>query len=180
MFGVFWTNGQICSATSRLLVQDGVYEKVLQRIADGVKRIKMGDPLGHGTKIGPVVNERQFEQVYGIAQRAATSGLRSICGIGSPDVGVVPTSGFFIPPTVFADVPRDAELWCEEIFGPVLAACNFSTERDAVQAANSTEYGLGAAVFTGDDALWQRTSSSLRAGIIWRNCSQPCYSQTPW
>ena len=176
LFGVFWTNGQICSATSRLLIQDSVYDKVLYKLAQAVKTIKVGDAFDCQTKLGPVVNRAQYSQVTGFAQRAHEAGIRSL----TESAGAVPDRGYFIPPHIFADVPADSEVWTEEIFGPVLSATRFTSCSDAVLAANATQYGLGAAVFTGDEQVWQKASSSLRAGIVWRNCSQPCYAQTPW
>ena len=179
LFGVFWTNGQICSATSRLLVQDEVYEKVLSKLAQAVKSITIGDAFDKNTKLGPVVNRAQYSQVQGFAARASAAGLRCLTTHDKTDKEL-PERGYFIAPHIFADVPPDAEAWCEEIFGPVLCAASFKTCSDAVAAANRTKYGLGAAVFTGSDVVWQEASSLLRAGVVWRNCSQPCYAQTPW
>ncbi len=184
LFGVFWTNGQICSATSRLLVQDCVYEKLLAKLQEGAASIKMGDPFDESTKLGPVVNRAQFEQVVGYARRAAgRKGIRALCGIGSTqehERAQGQGQGFFVPPTIFADVQPTDEAWQNEIFGPVLCAAPFKHAEDAIASANETAYGLGAAVFTEDDAVWQQASQELRAGVIWRNCSQPCYAQTPW
>ncbi|KAA3458310.1 betaine aldehyde dehydrogenase 1, chloroplastic [Gossypium australe] len=138
-FGCFWTNGQICSATSRLIVH---YEKVLKFIST-----------------------------------AKSEGATILSG------GVRPEhlkKGFFVEPTIITDVTTSMQIWREEVFGPVLCVKTFSTEEEALELANDTHYGLGAAVISNDLERCDRVSKNLQAGIVWVNCSQPCFCQAPW
>ena len=89
-------------------------------------------------------------------------------------------AGYYIPPTIFTDVPRDSSTWNEEIFGPVLCVNTFSTEEEAVSVANDSEYGLAGAVFSADAARCDRVVRALRVGIVWSNCCQPAFIQAPW
>ena len=104
------------------------------------------------------------------------AGARLLCGGGSP---ASQRSGWFVEPTVL-EVEPSMEIWQEEVFGPVLSVVAFDSEEDAVRLANASQYGLGAAVFSSDDARLQRVSRALQAGIVWNNCSQPCFTQLPW
>lgn len=178
MFGCFWTNGQICSATSRLLVHSSVSERFLQRLKEETEKLVIGDPFAKETKVGPLVSEGQYKKVIGFLDRAKAAGVPLLCGGGRPDT--VSELGYYVAPTVFTDVPRDSEVWTKEIFGPVLCVRTFDTEAEAVAAANDSEFGLAAAVFTTDAAKMERVTRALRVGIVWNNCSQPCFSQCPW
>jgi len=177
MFGCFWTNGQICSATSRLLVQETIYDKFMAKLVDETNKIQVGNPLAEGVKMGPIVNKVQFDKVMGFLERARVEGINFAAG------GDRPTDcprGYYVRPTVLTGMRPTAEVWSTEIFGPVLSVMAFSTEDEAIRMANDTEYGLAGAVFSGVEAQLKRVTEQLRCGCVWRNCSQPCFSQLPW
>ncbi len=177
MFGIFWNKGEVCSATSRLIVQDGIASTLLERLKLECERIKIGDPLQDGVLLGPLVSKGQLEKVMGYLECAKTEGLTLLTG------GQRPTHlerGCFLEPTIYTDVPTTSALWQEEIFGPVLVSRTFSTEQEALTLANDSEYGLGAAVMSGDLERANRVARALEAGIVWVNCSQPTFVEAPW
>jgi len=177
MFGVFWNQGQVCSATSRLLVEESLAPRLLDRLAEAARRIPIGDGLAEGTLLGPLVSRGQYEKVLGFVERAREAGIPLLTGGGRP--GHLPR-GYFLEPTVFVDVPVEAEIWREEVFGPVLAVRTFRDEEEALRLANESRFGLAAAVMSADLERCRRVARRLRAGIVWINCSQPTFSQAPW
>eukprot|EP01117_Protostelium_nocturnum_P001934 TRINITY_DN1259_c0_g1_i1.p1 TRINITY_DN1259_c0_g1~~TRINITY_DN1259_c0_g1_i1.p1 ORF type:complete len:516 (-),score=189.02 TRINITY_DN1259_c0_g1_i1:389-1912(-) len=178
MFGIFWTNGQICSATSRLLVQEGIADRLLKRLAEEAKKIHVGDPFSpQDPSIGPLVNETQYKKVLSYIEKGKKEGGRVLTGGKRPDSI---SKGYFVEPTVFVDVKEDHTIWKEEIFGPVLSVMTFKTEEEAIRLANNSIYGLGAAVLSKDEQRTKRFAKAFRAGIVWVNCSQPAFYQCPW
>jgi len=177
MFGIFFNQGQVCSATSRVLVERPLYEKLLARLAEEARKIPIGSGLQEGTKLGPLVSKGQYDKVLAAIEKGKAEGARLICG-GERPAGL--TKGYFVQPTVFADVPEDSFIWNEEIFGPVVAIRPFDSEEKAVQSANNSRFGLGAAVMSKDSARCERVARALRAGIVWINCSQPTFTEAPW
>lgn len=177
MFGCFWTNGQICSATSRLLIQSGIRDKFMARLVEETAKLRCGPPFEKGSQVGPLVSKGQYDKVMAHLEAAKAAGARTLCGGGRPDGFDV---GFYVQPTIFDGVTKDMAAWTEEIFGPVLCVMTFDTEAQAVEMANDTEFGLAAAVFTDDRERIARVTRALRVGIVWNNCSQPCFSQLPW
>lgn len=178
MFGCFWTNGQICSATSRLLIHSRIADKFLALLREETARIKAGHPFGDDTKLGPVVSKSQYAKVMRYIEAGKAEGASVLVGGGRP-VGVGPV-GYYVAPTVFTNVTSRMSIWREEIFGPVLSVMTFDTEAEAIERANDSEFGLAAAVFTDDLERMDRVTRLLRVGIVWNNCSQPCFSQLPW
>lgn len=178
MFGVFWTNGQICSSTSRVLLHRNIADKVLDRLKKEVANIKIGDPLDPSSKLGPVVNKQQYDKVMEFIRQGRREATL-VCGGGrSPEH----QKGFFVQPTVFL-VDKDTtnvSVWNEEIFGPVLSVKVFDTESEAIIEANDTEYGLAGAVMSLDKERCERVARALVCGIVWINCSQPCFVEAPW
>ncbi|RZC93166.1 hypothetical protein C5167_029143 [Papaver somniferum] len=177
IFGCFWTNGQICSATSRLLVHESIAEAFCQRLVSWSKNIKISDPLEEGCRLGPVVSGGQYEKIKQFISNAKTEGATILCGGNRPQHM---KKGFFIEPTIITDVTTSMQIWREEVFGPVLCVKTFSTEEEAVELANDTHYGLGAAVISNDLERCERMTKAFKAGIVWVNCSQPCFCQAPW
>ena len=143
MFGIFWNQGQVCSATSRLLVEEALAPRLLARLAEEAGKIPIGDGFAPGTLLGPLVSRGQYEKVVGFIDRARAEKIPLLTGGGRPP-GL--ERGYFLEPTIFADVPVDSELWREEVFGPVLAVRSFRGEDEAVRLANDTRFGLAAAV----------------------------------
>lgn len=174
MFGCFWTNGQICSATSRLLIQDTIYDKFLALLVEETNNIQVGNAMAEGTKMGPIVNSMQYQKVQGFIERAKVEGATVASG-GIRPPGM--SKGYFLRPTVLTDVEPHFEIWRTEVFGPVLSVRRFATEEEAIRLANDTEFGLAAAVFSVDEEQLNRVTEQLRVGAVWRNCSQPCFCQ---
>jgi len=178
MFGIFANQGQVCSATSRVLLQSSIYEKVMKRLLEEVKKVKIGSGLEEGTKLGPVVSEGQYKKVLDYIKKGQEQGAKIACG-GLPQSDDL-LKGYFVPPTVFTEIKEDMTIWKEEIFGPVLCIRPFNTEQEAVDIANNSTYGLAGAVMSKDKDRCKRVAKALRAGIIWINCSQPTFVQAPW
>ncbi|XP_020203480.1 betaine aldehyde dehydrogenase 1, chloroplastic [Cajanus cajan] len=177
IFGCFWTNGQICSATSRLIVHESIATEFLNRIVKWTKNIKISDPLEEGCRLGPIVSEGQYEKILKFISNAKSEGATILTGGSRPEHL---KKGFFVEPTVITDVTTSMQIWREEVFGPVLCVKTFSTEEEAIHLANDTVYGLGSAVISNDLERCERITKAFKAGIVWINCSQPCFTQAPW
>ena len=156
--------GQICTAGTRLFVQRGIYEDFVDAVSAGVGGLVVGDPLDAGTQVGPVVSGEQRDRVAAYLASGAQSGATARVG-----GAVLDRPGFFVAPTVFTGVDRDARIATEEIFGPVLSVFPFDTEDVVLQWANATPYGLGAAVWTRDLGRAHRMARRLQAGTVWVN-----------
>lgn len=159
--GAYWSAGQKCTATRRMYVQDGVYdefrEKLLARIAAG----HVGDPSDPQTEVGPLVNEKQFEEVLAGIQRGRDQGATVLAGGERADA-----DAYLIAPTLFEDVADDAFLSCEEVFGPVSSLYRFATIDEAIQRANAVRFGLSASVFTTNLRTAQQCVDQLESGIL--------------
>jgi betaine-aldehyde dehydrogenase len=177
MFGIFWNQGEVCSATSRVLVQEGIYDRFMDRLVDETKKIKIGDGQEPGVLLGPMVSEKQMNQVLAAIENARADGAKVAVGGGRP-TGF--NKGYYVEPTVLTDVPLESDAWKEEIFGPVVCVRPFKSEDEAVALANDSRFGLAAAVMSKDDARADRVAAALRAGIVWINCSQPTFTEAPW
>lgn len=180
MFGAFWTNGQICSATSRLLVHEDVAPAFLQHLKKRAEAINVCDPLTPGCRLGPVVSEGQYRKILGYIESAKAEGATLLTGGGRPPSLPPASGGYFVAPTVFQGVTPAMRVWREEIFGPVLSVATFRTEAEAIAMANDSEYGLAGAVISADLERCRRVSEALECGITWINCSQPCFCYAPW
>ncbi|KAI7837126.1 hypothetical protein COHA_009045 [Chlorella ohadii] len=177
MFGIFWTVGQICSATSRLLVHERIAPAFFAQLKKRAESIKMGNPLEPDCRLGPVVSAAQHDKIMGYIESGRAEGATLLTGGRRPPRL---QTGFYVEPTVFINVEPHMRIWKEEIFGPVLAARTFASEAEAIQLANSTEFGLGAGVISADEARCRRVVEALECGLCWVNCSQPCFVQAPW
>ena len=164
---IIQNTGQTCTAGSRLLVQREIYEAFVAKVAEGFRQVRVGTP-DMDLDCGPVVNRSQFDRVNGMVDAAKRSGV-PVLAEGQLAAGL-PASGYYVRPILFGDVPRDNALAHQEVFGPVLAAFPFGDEADAIALANSTEYGLLAAVWTENGGRQQRVSKALRCGQVFINC----------
>ena len=173
MFGCFWTNGQICSATSRLLVAESIADVFMARLVERTNMIRIGDPREKESKMGPVVSRDQYEKVLSYIRIGVEEGATLICGGTERPAHV--KEGYYIKPTIFSNVTSNMRIWNEEIFGPVLCARTFKTEAEAIHLANNSEFGLAAAVFSRDKEKLSRVSRAMRVGVMWENCSQVNY-----
>jgi betaine-aldehyde dehydrogenase len=182
LFGAFANQGEVCSAGSRLLVERSIYDKMLGALADKTKRIRLGDPMDRETKMGPLVTKEHQEKVLGYIDVGKKEG-RLLVGGGTPKAstdGGTLSRGFFVEPTIFADVDNRARIAQEEIFGPVLVVIPFADEAEAIKLANDTPYGLAGAVWTRDVYKGIRVLKQIRAGILWLNTYHPTYNEAPW
>jgi betaine-aldehyde dehydrogenase len=176
-FGVFWNQGQICSATSRLLVERPIYDALLERLKTAAQQLVVGPGERDGVQMGPIVSAAQKRRVLEGIEQGKACGARLVTGGGIPPNR---TRGYFVQPTVFADVPLDSWIWREEVFGPVLAVRPFDSEEEAIAVANDSRFGLAGAVMSADLERCDRVAEALRAGVVWINCSQPTFTQLPW
>nr|WP_180988134.1 aldehyde dehydrogenase family protein [Pseudomonas asplenii] len=175
--GAFFNAGQMCSATSRVLVADELEEEFLRRLHKRAQAIRVADPFDAEVEMGALVNQAQYQRVLGHIDRGLSAGARLLCGGNRP--ADLPR-GYFLQPTVFTDVPLDSALWCEEIFGPVLCVRSFTTEAQAIALANDTSFGLVASVVTSDAAAADRVANALQAGMVWINAPQVIFPQAAW
>ncbi|KAK3900708.1 putative aldehyde dehydrogenase [Staphylotrichum tortipilum] len=179
---LFWTatgitanNGQVCAAGSRIYVHAKIYDAFLLAFAERLAGSAPGDPLASGTTKGPVICARQREKIQAYIQYAKEAGIRQVAGDST-----VPADGHFVANAAFADVPDDARIMREEIFGPVASIAKFQTEAEVIEKANATEYGLSAAVFTNDVNRAQRVSEALESGQVTVNCWGLLHANTPF
>ncbi len=162
--GVFTCAGQVCSANSRLLVHEDIYDDFVARVVSRAEAHVVGDPLDAATTLGPLVSAAQRDRVAGYVARARAGGAELVAGGGRP--AGLPDGGFYLAPTVFAGVGPEDELFREEVFGPVLAITRFSDEVEAIALANSSRYGLAASVFSDDLRRAHRVAGLLQAGTV--------------
>jgi len=176
MCGIFICAGQVCSATSRVLIHEAVYDQITTRLVQETEKLKIGDAFDATTQIGPLINQSQLDKVCGFVERAQAGGATVLTG-GSRLEGL---DGFYYRPTIIEGLSDSSEAWREEIFGPVLAVKRFTTESEAVRLANDSPYGLAAAVCTADAQRAARVSNALDAGVVWRNCSNALTMECPF
>ncbi|KAL1840106.1 hypothetical protein VTJ49DRAFT_801 [Mycothermus thermophilus] len=176
--GIMSNQGQICTATSRLLVHEKIYDHFLARFKTKVQEISvLGDPFEESTFQGPQVTKAQYERVLSYIQSGQEEGATiALGGQPAPQKG----KGFFVAPTVFTNVKPHMKIFREEIFGPCVAVVAFSTEEEAVQLANDTTYGLGSAVFTKDLVRAHRVAREIEAGMVWINSSNDSDFRIPF
>ncbi|KAK5989944.1 Putative aldehyde dehydrogenase-like protein [Cladobotryum mycophilum] len=175
--GIMENQGQVCTATSRLLIQDRIYDAFVDKFKAYTARASvLGDPFEERTFQGPQVSRAQADRVLSYISSARKSGVTVIHPRGED----VPSRGFFAPPTIFTDVDTSAPVFQEEIFGPCAAIARFSTEEQAVGIANATRYGLAGAVFTRDLGRAHRVARDLEAGMVWVNSSNDSDFRVPF
>ncbi|NEB03675.1 aldehyde dehydrogenase [Streptomyces sp. SID13726] len=166
-WGIFFNQGEMCTAPSRLLVHSSVADRVTEAIVRRARELRVGDPLDPATEMGALVGESHLERVQGHIATGLTEGARLLTG-GSRTLA--DTGGSFLEPTVFDHVGPGTRLAREEIFGPVLSVLAFDDLDEAVRLANATEYGLAAGLWTSDLSTAHRVSRALKAGTVWVNC----------
>jgi betaine-aldehyde dehydrogenase len=178
--GIFGNKGEVCTATSRVLVDKSIEKEFMSKLSEHVKKIVVGDGMDEKSVMGPIVSKPQYEKVLGFIESAKKEGLTCVSGGKKPNKSdTTPEDGYFVEPTIFM-AKSDSKVWKEEIFGPVLCVLPFSDEKEALHLANDTPFGLAAAVFTRDEKKFEHFCKRLIAGTVWHNTSQPVYYPVPF
>ncbi len=177
LFGVFINQGEVCSAGSRVLVQEDIYKSFVERMKEKARNIKLGDPLLRETKMGPLVSKEHQEKVERYLDLGKKEAKLLWRGERPSDRAL--NKGYFVTPAMF-ETDNTSRIAREEIFGPVVACIPFRDEAEALRIANDTPYGLAAAVWSRDIIKCLRVVKNLKAGIVWVNTMQPCYAESPW
>ena len=175
--GGFFNAGQMCSATSRVLVAEALYPDFIALLKTRAEAIRVGEPFTDGNEMGALVNQAQYQRVQKHIAVGLRAGAQLLCGGSRPEA--LPC-GYFISPTVFTEVPLDSALWREEIFGPVLCVRPVASEAEAVALANDSQFGLVASVVSSDLDAAERVANALEAGLVWINAPQVIFPQTAW
>jgi len=173
--GIFFNAGQVCSAGSRVLVQERAYDEVVERLTARAKALRIGDPSDRATVLGPVISEKQMKSILDYVDIGQKEG--ALLTTGGERVG---DRGYFISPAVFADVKHEMRISQEEIFGPVVSVIKFRDEADAIRIANGTAYSLAAGVWSRDMGRVQRFVRKARAGTVWINTYGYTDVRLPW
>lgn len=177
MAGIYFNAGQICSATSRLLVHESLAEDLYRALGQRIDALRLGDPLAGDTDMGPLTSARQRDTVLGYLALAEREGLKPVRDGRSR---TVPEQGYFLAPSLYRDVPVTSRLWREEIFGPVLCGHSFASEEQAIALANDSDFGRAATLVSGDPERARRLGRQLQAGTIWYNSPQLVLPETSW
>jgi aldehyde dehydrogenase (NAD+) len=176
--GIMSNQGQICTATSRILVQRDIYPQFIAKYKETVSEVsKIGDQWDENTFQGPQISKAQLDRILSYVDKGKAEGATlTIGGKACPIDG----KGFFVQPTVFTDVKESMAIWREEVFGPFAVIGTFEDEAEAIARANNSEYGLGASVFTRDIEKAHRVASEIEAGMVWINSSQDSDPRVPF
>jgi aldehyde dehydrogenase (NAD+) len=176
--GIFFCQGEICSAGSRLFIEECIYEEFVARLADMARSVKLGHGLDPETKMGPLVSRAQQERVLDYVRIGKEENARPVAGGNAPNGDLA--GGYFVEPTVFAGVNNGMRIAREEIFGPVVCAIPFEDLPDAVAKGNDSEFGLAAGVWTRDIRKAHQAAAALEAGTVWINCYNAFDNASPW
>ncbi|KAL1159545.1 hypothetical protein V6Z11_A07G004600 [Gossypium hirsutum] len=163
--GTFFNKGEICVASSRIYVQEGIYDKIVDKLVEKAKALVVGDPFDPQVNQGPQADKKQFEKILSYIEHGKREGATLLTG--GKHIG---QKGYYIQPTIFADVKDDMIIAKNEIFGPVMSLMKFKTMEEGIKRANNTAYGLAAGIITKDLNVANTVSRSVRAGVVWINC----------
>lgn len=176
LFGAFFNQGQVCVASSRLLVQRPIFSSFVEALKERIQKIRIGDPLDEKTEMGPLISETHLKRVLSYIELGQREGARLLCG--GTRIDRLP--GYFLSPTVFVDVHQSMRIVQEEIFGPVVVVQAFDDEQEAIALANGTPFGLAAGILSNDLERARRISRELQAGTVWINGYHTPYVEAPW
>lgn len=178
MIGIFLNQGEVCSAGSRILIEESIKDAFVKRLVKKANTMTIGNPL-ENPDMGPLVSEEHMNKVLGYIKKGVEEGATLVCGGERYTEGDC-SKGYYVRPTIFDNCTDDMTIVKEEIFGPVVTIQTFKTEQEAIDMANHTEYGLAGAVFTKDGSRALRIIKEIRAGITWINCYNPTFNEAPW
>ena len=163
---IFSNAGQVCVAGSRLYIQENIYNQVIDGLSKFASELKVGSALNYETQMGPLISKGHLESVCNFIEIAKREGATTVTGGNK----ILDNGGYFLQPTIFADVNHEMEIVQEEVFGPVLVAMPFKSNEDISVIANDSQYGLAASIWTKDIGKAHKTAAAIRAGIVWINC----------
>lgn len=178
MIGTFFNQGEVCSAGSRIIIEESIKDKFVARLKEKAEAMTIGNPINN-PDMGPLVSKSHMEKVLEYVEIGKKEGATLVCGGERYTEGEC-EKGYFVRPTIFDNCTSDMTIVKEEIFGPVVTIQTFKTEDEAVMLANDTIYGLAGAVFTSDISRAIRVIKEIRAGITWINCYNPTFNEAPW
>ena len=180
VFMIYSLNGERCTSSSRLLVQRSIHDAFVERLAERVRRLKVGHPLDPATEVGPLVHERHLEKVLSYAGIATRDGASIAVGGGRAQGPALPAAGHFVQPTLYVGATPSMRIAQEEIFGPVLTVIPFDDEADALRIANGVRYGLAGYLWTADVGRANRVAQALDVGMVWVNSENVRHLPTPF
>jgi aldehyde dehydrogenase (NAD+) len=173
--GIFFNQGEVCCAGSRLFVEESVHDEFVERLASHAAGINVGDPLDRSCQMGAQISDEQFQKILGYIDAGREAGARVVTGGERAS-----DTGYFVKPTVFEGVTNDMKIAREEIFGPVVSTIAFSDIDSVLESGNDTNYGLSAGIWTRDIAKAHRAARALRAGTVWINCFNTFDAASPF
>ena len=180
MMGIFFNQGQVCCAGSRIFVEEGAKEEFLGRFKEKAERVKVGDPMDKATGMGPQVSAEQLNRIKGYVDIAREEGATVFSGGGSPELTEEFKNGYFFQPTIFSDVDNKMRVAQEEIFGPVSSVITFKDDDELIQKANDTIYGLSAGIWTQNITRAHRFAKAIKAGVVWINTYNMMNAASPF
>jgi acyl-CoA reductase-like NAD-dependent aldehyde dehydrogenase len=176
---IFLNQGQMCTAMSRIFIQDGIYDKFIADFVNKAKRIKLGDGMDFQTQMGPLISEGQRKKVLSFVEKARQEGARLLCG-GKIPADLSLKNGYFLEPTVFAQVSPRSVLFQEEVFGPVALVNKFSTLDEAIGLANASDFALAACIWGKSEDRIKEISAKINAGTVWVNTYGMFFNELPY
>jgi betaine-aldehyde dehydrogenase len=176
--GIFWNQGEICSAGSRVFIERAIYDDALNKLVEHARAVRVGDGRDADTTMGPLVSKEQQERVLHYIDVGRKEAKLAVQGDAPSSRRLA--SGYYVPPTIFADAANDMTIAREEIFGPVMTVIPFDGVDEVIRLSNDNPYGLAAAVWSRDIKKAINTAKALRAGIVWINDTQPAPTEAPW
>jgi len=176
MSAIFMNQGAMCTAGSRLLVDEKIYDQFVGELVERTKRLKIGDAMDYQTNFGPMISREHRDKILGIIHLAVTEGAQVLCGGQIPE-GPDTQAGFFIEPTILGNVAPEMSIFQDEVFGPVLTVTKFLSEESAIRLANDSKYGLACCIWTKNHEKAKRVAARIKAGIIWINTYGGFYNE---